>query len=233
MKSNTLIYSLVGLLTSSVIAGLLITSSTKAQSPVRQQNTQHNRHHPSNQTTTPQRRGMMTQVDQHFIEMMVPHHEQAVQMADLALARSKRPEIKKLAEAIKRDQNREIQQMQTWYKAWYGKNVPVVAMNQGTMMQMHQGIKPEMMDASMHQNMMNMKVDLEALKNASDFDKEFIRQMIPHHRMALMMSQMVTNKGQKPELRKLAQSIIKNQTDEINQMQQLYQVWYKSTPEQS
>ncbi|RUT01551.1 hypothetical protein DSM106972_066480 [Dulcicalothrix desertica PCC 7102] len=87
---------------------------------------------------------MITQVDQHFIEMMVPHHEQAVQMADLALTRSKRPEIKKLAEAIKRDQNREIQQMRTWYKAWYGKNLPVVAMNQGTMMQMHQGMKPEM-----------------------------------------------------------------------------------------
>lgn len=228
MKSNTLIYGLVGLLTSSAIAGFLITNSTQAQSP----NPQHNRHHPSGQTTT-QQRGMMGQVDQHFIEMMIPHHEGAVQMADLALTRSKRREIRKLALAIKRDQNREIQQMRTWYKAWYKKDVPAVAMNGGRMMQMHQGMNQGMMDASMHQNMMNMKVDLSALKNASDFDKEFIRQMIPHHRMALMMSQMVVNIGQKPELRNLAQSIIKTQTAEINQMQQWYQAWYKSTPEQS
>lgn len=46
--------------------------------------------------------------------------------------------------------------------------------------------------------------------------------------MAVMMSQMFTNKAKKPELRKLAQSIIITQNAEINQMQQWYQAWYKS-----
>ncbi|PAX58441.1 DUF305 domain-containing protein [Brunnivagina elsteri] len=215
MNNKNLVHGFISLLTSSAIAGLLITNSTKAQSP----NSQHNIHHPNSQVTPNQKRGMMTH-DQHFIEMMIPHHEQAIQMADLALNRSKRPEIIKLAQAIKKEQNSEIQQMRTWYKTWYGKDVPVVAMKDETMMQMHQGMNQGMMDTSMHQNMMNMKVDLQALKNASDFDQEFIRQMITHHKMAVMMSQMLTNKGQKPQLRQLAQSIIKTQTAEINQMQQ-------------
>jgi uncharacterized protein (DUF305 family) len=63
------------------------------------------------------------QVDKQFIAMMVPHHEQAIQMADLALTRAKKPEIKQLAQTIKQDQTREIQQMRTWYKSWYGTEV--------------------------------------------------------------------------------------------------------------
>jgi uncharacterized protein (DUF305 family) len=224
MNNRTLIYSFVGLLTSSTLAGLLITNKTQAQAP----NSQHNTHHPRSQTT-PSQRGMMTEVDQHFIEMMIPHHQQAVEMADLALTRAKRPEIKKLALAIKSDQNREIKQMQTWYKAWYGKEVPAVAMNNGTMMSMRQnrgqGMNQGMRQMSMHPGMRGMDVDLEALKNAQDFDKEFISQMIPHHQMAVMMAQMVANSATKPEIRNLAQSIIKTQTAEIGQMRQWYQAW--------
>ncbi|MBD2613923.1 DUF305 domain-containing protein [Nostoc punctiforme FACHB-252] len=233
MKTKTLLYGLAGLLSSSALAGLVILNNAQAQVS----NSEHNTHHPSTQTTPPPQRGMMTNMDQHFIEMMVPHHTQAMEMADIALSRAQRPEIKKLAAAIKNDQNREIQQMKSWYKAWYGKEVPVTAMTRQEMMAMHQRMcqqmNPGMMKMPMNCNMMGMNVDLAALKNAPDFDKEFIRQMIPHHRMALMMSQMATQKATKPEIRNLAQSIIKTQTAEINQMQQWYQAWYKSNPEES
>jgi uncharacterized protein (DUF305 family) len=232
MNSKTLIHSFIGLLTSSTIAGLLVTNITQAQTP----DSEHNSHHPSGQTT-PEQQGMMGQVDQHFITMMISHHEQAVQMADLALTRAKRPEIKQLAQGIKKNQVREIQQMRTWYKAWYGKEVPAMAMNRQQMMRMHQSTidqgRNQMMQMSMNGDMKGMEVDLEALKNATDFDKEFIRQMIPHHQMAVKMGQMVSSKTTKPEIRTLAQSIIKTQTAEISQMQQWYQAWYKSTPRQS
>jgi len=72
-----------------------------------------------------------------------------------------------------------------------------------------------------------MHTDIVALKNASDFDKEFIRQMIPHHQMAVRMAQMVLNQKTRPEIHTLAQSIIKSQTTEINQMQQWQQAWSK------
>jgi uncharacterized protein (DUF305 family) len=134
-------------------------------------------------------------------------------MAELALSRAKHPEIKQLAQAIKTDQNREIEQMRKWYQAWYGINVPTVSMTN--------------MGMSMHSNMRGMEADLVALKNASDFDQEFITQMIPHHQMAVMMAQMVRDSAIHPEIRTLAESIIKTQTSEIAQMRQWYQTWYK------
>ena len=218
--NKTIIYSFVGLLTSGGLAGLLIANRTQAQSI-----------HPDQpartQAPAPQS-SMMTRPDQHFIEMMIPHHQDAVEMANLAMIDAKRPEIKKLAAAIKRDQTREIQQMRGWYKAWYGKDVPQVAMGTGMMVngQGMMGSGQGMGQGMMTQNGM-MHTDLIVLKNASDFDKEFIYQMIPHHLMAVHMAQMVLNQRTRPEIRTLAQSIIKSQTVEIKQMQQWQQAWFR------
>jgi uncharacterized protein (DUF305 family) len=210
------IYSLTGLLMSSALTGLLLTSRTQAQST----NPDHNLHHPDAKVPAPQS-SMMTRPDQYFIEMMIPHHQDAVEMANLALTRAKHPEIKQLAEAINRDQTREIQQMRAWYKAWYGKEVPQAPMGTGMM-----GNRQGMGQGMSTQNGM-MHTDLAALKNATDFDKEFLRQMIPHHQMAVHMAQMVLNQKTRPEIRTLAQSIIKSQTAEIKQMQQWQKAWYR------
>jgi len=227
MNKKTIIYSVVGLLTSGGLAGLLIANRTQAQSS-------NTLPRPRTQAPAPQS-SMMIRPDQHFIEMMIPHHQDAVEMANLALTRAKHAEVKKLAASIKRDQTREIQQMRSWYKAWYGKEVPQVAMGAG-MMGNGQGMMGNgqgMMGNSqaMGQGMMTrngmMHTDLVSLKDASDFDKEFIRQMIPHHQMAVRMAQMVLNQKTRPEIHTLAQSIIKSQTTEINQMQQWQQAWSK------
>jgi uncharacterized protein (DUF305 family) len=150
-----------------------------------------------------------SQVDKQFIAMMVPHHEQAIQMADLALTRAKSPEVKQLAQTIKQDQTREIQQMRTWYKSWYGTEVVTMPMD-GQQMPQSSGRQ-------------GMKMDLAALKNAPDFDQEFLRQMIFHHQMAIQMGQMDASRLTRPELRELARSIVKNQTTEIDRMQKLSQ----------
>jgi uncharacterized protein (DUF305 family) len=159
--------------------------------------------------------------DRHFIVMMIPHHEGAIAMADLALSRTKRPEIKTLAESIKKTQTQEIQQMRSLYQKWYGTEVPneVPGMGMGMGMGMHrrwsdEGQKPW------------MATDLATLEAASDFDREFLVQMIPHHQMAIMMSTMVVNSARNQEIRDLAQSMIDGQSAEIQQMQEWYQVWY-------
>jgi uncharacterized protein (DUF305 family) len=72
------------------------------------------------------------------------------------------------------------------------------------------------------------KMDINALKNAADFDKEFLRQMSAHHQTATQMSQMVLKTTKSPEIRTLAESIVKAQTAEIGQMQKWYQTWYKA-----
>jgi uncharacterized protein (DUF305 family) len=77
-----------------------------------------------------QRSGMMmsqnlgtadAEFDLRFINAMIPHHEGAVTMAKDVLSKTKRPEIKQMAEAILASQQAEIDQMTAWRKAWYGK----------------------------------------------------------------------------------------------------------------
>ncbi len=68
--------------------------------------------------------GMVTDIDRHFIEQMIPHHEDAVLMAELALTKAEHPELRELATNIKRDQSREIDQMRSWYRSWYGSIPP-------------------------------------------------------------------------------------------------------------
>jgi len=62
--------------------------------------------------------------DAPFIVMMIPHHEGAIAMAELALQRSKRSEIRALAERIRTSQSQENAQMRRWYRQWYGSDVP-------------------------------------------------------------------------------------------------------------
>lgn len=157
-------------------------------------------------------------IDKHFIEQMIPHHEDAITMADIALARQTRPEIQELSNNIKTSQSAEIQKMQEWYKQWYGSDVPQdVLTMQGHGMRGNGG--------GMHMGMMGDETDIDSLTNADDFDKEFISQMIPHHQMAVMMAQMLLNSTDRPEMKQLAEDIIEAQTAEINQMREWLATW--------
>ena len=60
--------------------------------------------------------------DAHFIVMKIPHHEGAIAMADLALQRSRRPELRALTERIRTSQSCENAQMRRWYRQWYGSD---------------------------------------------------------------------------------------------------------------
>ena len=132
---------------------------------------------------------MMGDLDRRFIEEMIPHHEDAVLIAELALEKSDKEEIKELAENIEREQSREIDEMRSWYKLWYGIDVPEYT-------------------GGVMQGMMGDMTDLESLENAEDFDKEFIEQMVPHHQMALMMVSMMLQGTERKEMKKLAQDIL-------------------------
>lgn len=244
MNMHKLMIGLASFLTASTITGLATANraQTVPQAPPAEISQQEYDSHHSGKTPTPaSSQKQAVQVDQHFIEMMIPHHQDAVAMADLALTRAKHPEVKQLAQAIKQDQTREINQMRAWYKQWFGKAVPATStdsmmggqgMMQGSgMMGSGSMINSQTMMGSGTMSMNNargMHTDLNALKTAKDFDLEFIRQMIPHHRMAVMMAQMLQNGTTRSEMEKLAQSIIKTQTAEINQMQQWYQTWSAS-----
>src|SRR3989338_3968911 len=74
--------------------------------------------------TSNERNGMVATIDRHFIEQMIPHHEGAIEMAKLAQERATQPEIKTLAINVIKSQSEEIVQMRSWYKEWYGYDVP-------------------------------------------------------------------------------------------------------------
>jgi uncharacterized protein (DUF305 family) len=182
------------------------------------------------------RMGMMD--DQHFIIMMIPHHEDAIAMADLALTRAQHPEIKQLSENIKVSQSREIEQMRAWYKEWYGTDVPKINTDDrgfGDRSGRGSGYGGMMHSRSGYYGyggmMSGMRIDLTALSNAKNFDQAFIEDMIPHHQMAVMMSQHLLFNAVHPEMKQLAQAIIQAQTKEINDMQSWYQQWYAAKPQ--
>jgi uncharacterized protein (DUF305 family) len=177
-------------------------------------------------------------MDQHFIVMMIPHHDGAIAMADLALTRAKRPEIKELAKSIKASQTSENTQMRTWYRQWFGGDVPAMtgggAMGMGGMGMgmgigggMGGGMGPGMgMGMGCCSGMGMMGTSMAALKNSADFDRAFIEQMIPHHRMGVMMASMAQTNSQHPQLKAMQQAMVKAQSQEIEQMTQWYRSWY-------
>ncbi|MBN2204021.1 MAG: DUF305 domain-containing protein [Thermoleophilia bacterium] len=148
-------------------------------------------------------------MDAMFIEQMIPHHDDAIAMAELALERSERAEIRRLAEDVRRSQTAENAQMRDWYREWYGTEVPETSGGMGMM-----------------GGVMGGTTDLDALERAEDFDKEFLEQMIPHHRMAVMMTRMAGRAGGREELRALTDSMRREQTREIRLMESWYRDWY-------
>lgn len=161
--------------------------------------------------------GMMNNIDEHFIEQMIPHHDGAIAMAKLALQKAKRPEIKTLAQNIISAQEKEVAGMQSWYKSWFGTDVKT-----GNAYSMMGGM---MSTGGMH--MVGNQNDTQALENAPDFDKAFIEAMIPHHQLAIIMAQMLKAGTNRPEMLTLANNITESQSKEIEQMQNWYKSWYK------
>lgn len=163
--------------------------------------------------------------DQHFMVMMVPHHDEAIAMAELALSRARRAEIKELARSIKTSQTQENDQMRRWYRQWYGRDLP--SWSPGAGWGWHHGamMGPGMMQGGRSWSGVR-STSLDVLTNAVDFDRAFIEQMIPHHQMGVMMATMELNHTERPEMRKLAEAMIRVQGDEITTMQKWYRSWY-------
>lgn len=155
--------------------------------------------------------GMRGSIDRHFIEEMIPHHESAIAMAQVALARETSSELRTLALAIIETQTMEIEQMRAWYRSWFGTDVPKYARGSMGGMMGHGG---------MGIHMQGMSGDLDRLVVATDFQAEFARQMISHHEMAIMMARMLAASTRRPDMRQFARAIIETQSAEIELMRE-------------
>ena len=151
--------------------------------------------------------------DAAFINDMVPHHESAVEMAELAQERADHPELRKLAGAIIAAQNREIETMK-----------PIEA-DLADAHGEHMGSDDHM---SGDEHSRGMGMDPQELRDAKPFDRAFLDMMIPHHEGAITMAKEELAKGKNPTLRGLAEDIVSAQASEIAQMRKWRKAWYGS-----
>jgi len=177
----------------------------------------------------------MIDFDVMFIDMMIPHHEGAIAMAQVALTRAEHEEVRQLAQAIIDVQSREIEQLRAWRDQWY-PNAPQMPMEQmmGMMMGMMQGM-PGMGSGQQMMEMLQHSMDATAQMRAlcavqGPFDLAFINGMMLHHQGAIAMAQAALQQAQHPELRAFAQGVIDAQQAEIEQMTRWRESWYGATP---
>ncbi|MGW4822725.1 DUF305 domain-containing protein [Streptomyces sp. NPDC004227] len=147
-----------------------------------------------------------------FAQGMIPHHQQAIQMAKMAATQASSAEVKELASRIEKAQDPEIETMSGWLKSW-GEDVP--SSMPGMDHSGHSG-------SSDMPGMMSTK-EMDELMNASgtDFDKMFLTIMVGHHEGAVEMATAEKEKGQYGPAKKMAEDIITAQNAEIEEMNKL------------
>jgi uncharacterized protein (DUF305 family) len=157
--------------------------------------------------------------DQLFIDMMVPHHQGAVELARIAQDRAEHQEIKNLAVAVVQGQTAEIDQMKAWRLAWYGSaDTPALSAVP---------ILHDMGGQVMSTDTMDMAQEVEMVRNAPEpFDRSFIDAMIPHHESAIDAAQAAQARAVHQEIKDLARAIISAQQTEIDQMKAWRLAWY-------
>ncbi|MER8219874.1 DUF305 domain-containing protein [Streptomyces sp. NPDC094143] len=151
--------------------------------------------------------GEFNDADVMFAQMMIPHHEQALEMSRLADGRASDAGIKDLARKIEQAQGPEIKTMKGWLTAW---NKPTAAPSASGMD--HGGHDGDgMMSAA----------DMSGLKamRGEEFDKAFARMMIDHHKGAITMAEDERRDGHNADARKTAAAIVKSQSAEVEQLQ--------------
>lgn len=146
-----------------------------------------------------------------FASQMIPHHRQAVEMADLAATRAASPKVRELALQIRDAQQPEITQMSGWLAGW---GAPVPTGNSMGSMNHSDGATMGEASGTMSEQ------DMKSLSDASGtaFDVAFLNGMLAHHKGAVEMAQTELRDGRNPAAKALAQSISTSQTREITQM---------------
>ena len=142
-----------------------------------------------------------------FAQMMIPHHEQALELADMALDPTlmASEQVKALASQIKAAQDPEIDVMTQWLSEW---DQPLMDMSE---------------DHSMTMEGMLSIDELSALGQMSgeEFDQAWVSAMIAHHKGAIKMADTVKAEGKSAPVQELADAIIQAQKSEIDTLEVL------------
>jgi uncharacterized protein (DUF305 family) len=147
--------------------------------------------------------------DERFIDAMVPHHQGAIEMAEVALDNAEHEEIKELSQSIVSTQQAEIEELKSIKQEEFGTSQVPMEMSKEQMRGM--GI------------MMNPQ----HLAQSKPFDEAFIDAMIPHHQSAIYMAKVANRESENSRIKELAGNIVSAQKQEIEQMKQWRREWYQ------
>ena len=148
--------------------------------------------------------------DLQFIDTMIAHHQAGIDMAKLADGRADDDDLKELTKDIIEDQGAEITKMTEWRNAWF-PDKPQPAIN---------------MDLpGMSHGVSGMDLAKLGSLNGTEFDKEFVNQMIPHHEGAIEMAKDLVNRTQRTELKELGGAIVTEQQEDIDDMKEWADEW--------
>ncbi len=164
-------------------------------------------------SSTKESNALFNDADAMFVQMMIPHHEQAVVLSGMAEnpTSGAGSAVTSLAAQISSAQDSEIELMKSFLTQW---DVPVVG---------HESMDHSSMDHGSKMKGMLSAEELAKLSTLSGkvFDKEWMLAMIAHHEGAIEMAQTVEQSGKNLELQTLAKAIISGQQVEIDQMKSM------------
>jgi uncharacterized protein (DUF305 family) len=146
--------------------------------------------------------------DERFIDAMVPHHQGAVEMAEVALENAQHQEIRTLSRDIISAQKAEIERLKAIKQREFGTS------------------KVPMKMSAQEMEMMGISMSPKELAKQEPFDKAFIDHMIPHHESAIDMARVALENSNNTEIKEIARDIVAAQQSEIEQMQSWRHEWY-------
>lgn len=160
------------------------------------------------ETSSPVEEVEHNRADVAFAQGMIPHHEQAIEMAEMAIEQASAPEVRDLAERIKAAQGPEIETLRGWLEEWGEEEAPDDSMG---------GMEHGSSSGMMSQDDMAELGDLEG----AEFEREFLTMMKEHHEGAIAMAETELDEGKFEAALEMAQEIVDTQSAEIEEINEL------------
>ncbi|MDH2429003.1 DUF305 domain-containing protein [Sphaerisporangium sp. TRM90804] len=139
-----------------------------------------------------------------FLQMMIPHHRQGIEIVRLAAARAKDPEVRTLASAIEVTQDGEVRRMTAWLRSW---DQPLAAPSDA---HAHHGGMPR-----------SDRRQIAALGTTDEFDRDFLNLLLAHQDDAVQMATVEAANGAHPQVRDWATQVERSREAQIEQMLRL------------
>lgn len=160
----------------------------------------------------------MMDFDLAYIDMMIPHHESIIALAEVAVDELGDERLVAVAEAIIATQQGEIDELKALREEWYGDPEPAAMSVE--IIQVSMGMHDECIDEH-HMSLMSAEALVRQFEEADDKDLAFIELSIPHHQMAIDTSEVALERAEHQEIRDIAELVIGAQEGEIAELEMI------------